>query len=83
MCAKRLLIDDFTDSHSSSISTISLNQKKQEIDKYKAERTSLLHGDVQYNKYPDTKLSNNNFDEDLDSISKELSQDPDIKMFKA
>lgn len=82
MCAKQMLIDQYTESQA-KVSTAPA--QKPDLDKYKAERTSLLHGEVQYDKYPEARsqIQAQNYFEDLDSIGKELSQDEDIKMFQS
>lgn len=83
--AKKMFIDEYTDS--SKVSQLS-SMQKQDLDRYKAERTSLLHGEIQLDKYPEAhnetnKRDVNQLNEEIDSIGKELSMDEDIKMFQA
>ena len=44
-------------------------------DKYKAERTSLLHGNIQYNKYPEANI-------EMEEIDRELNEDQDLQIFR-
>lgn len=95
--AKQVLLDghmtdsmsnmsSFSQPHARSDLHVELSHEK--VKKSIAERTSLLHGDVQYDKYPEINESGKmkaldlkEADDDLAAIGDELSQDEDVKMF--